>query len=88
MNRISLKSFANMRSAYAAMTSLEKEYLLANKKKITVDLTLSSTSQPFHDERGRVRMGEEKVEVNAVFDSNNAKHTAELDWLKQKVDTL
>lgn len=75
-----------MRSAYAAMTSLEKEYLLANKKKITVDLTLSSTSQPFYDERGRVRMGEEKIELNAVFDGTNTKHTMELDWLKQKIE--
>lgn len=78
-----------MGEAYACLLALEGAYLKTHKKRHQIDLTLTSTSQPLRDQqgrmltddRGRVRLSPEVVEVRAVYDDKDPAHTAEYQWL-------
>lgn len=69
-----------MREAYAAIQALETEYLKANKRKPVIELTLASTSRPVFDERGKLKLTNEMVEVRAVYDDKIAAQVAEYEW--------
>ncbi len=77
-----------MSKAYAALLGLETQYLKANKRKHAIDLTLTSTSTTLRDnqgriltdDRGRVRLSPEVIEVRAVYESSNSAHVTEYQW--------
>lgn len=88
ITRSTVKSFPSMREAYAAILALEKDYLLENKKKSTIQLTLSSTSSPVYDERGRLRLSKEHIEVRAVFDDGIISQITESEWFKAHINKI
>lgn len=69
-----------MREAYAAILALEAEYLKAHKRKTAIELTMTSTSKPMYDERGRAKLSTETVEVRAVYDDGAPTQVAEYEW--------
>lgn len=71
---------SSMREAYAAILALETDYLKANKHKASIDLTLSSTSKPVYDDRGRAKLSTETIEVRAVYDDGSAAQVSEYEW--------
>lgn len=88
MIRSVISSYPDMRAAVAALYALEAEYLKTNKHKVSVDLTVSSSSQPFYDDRGRARMGQETIELNAWYDAKDAGQSAEIAWLKTQAKEM
>lgn len=87
-NRLPLKTFPDMRAAHAAIKTLETDYLKAHKKRHLIDLTLSSTSQPFLDDRGRARMGTERIEVNLAYDAKSPTHETDVRWFVERAKSL
>lgn len=83
INRLTIRSdYPDMRAAHAATLVLEAAYLKTFKRKAVVDLALASTSKPFLDDRGRARMGVERIEVTAVYDGKDPAQVAEAAWFK------
>ena len=80
--RSSLFTYPNMRAELTALTDLELSYLKANKHKNTVSLTLTSTSRPIYDERGRMKLSNEIIEVRAVYDGAVPTQVSEYEWFK------
>lgn len=78
--RSTLQSFSSMREAYAALLSYEADYLRANKRKATIELTLASTSKPLYDQYGRMKLSNEVIEVRAVYDEGVAAQIVEYEW--------
>ncbi len=86
--RSPILSFDSMSKAYDSILSLEAAYLKANKRKATISLTLASTSQPLRDsggriltdDRGRIRLSPEVVEVRAVYDNQSPTQVTESQW--------
>lgn len=69
-----------MREAYASVLALEAAYLKTHKRKHVIDLTLSSTSRPVYDERGRPKLSNEVIEVRAVYDEAAPAQVADYQW--------
>lgn len=80
--------FPSMRSAYERLLALESAYLVANRRKHVIELTLSSQSIPLRDatgairvdDRGRIRMSPEIIEVRAVYDDAAPAQVSEWQW--------
>lgn len=85
-NMITRSTIANpysMREAYGLILSLEAEYLRAHKRKSAIELTLSSTSKPIYDDRGRPKLSNEVVEVRAVYESDDQAQLTEAQWFEE-----
>ncbi len=88
ITRSPISSFDSMSKAYDSLLGLEAAYLKVNKRKHAIDLTLTSTSTTLRDnqgriltdDRGRVRLSPEVIEVRAVYESSNPAHVTEYQW--------
>lgn len=75
---------ASMREAYALILDLEARYLRENRRKHEIELTLSSSSRPVYDERGRPKLSNETIEVRAVYDSGAPTQALEYQWFERE----
>ncbi len=86
ITRRTLKSFASMREAYAALLALDADYLKTNRRKSALELTLCSTFTPQYDAQGRPLPERQTIEVRCWYDSPT--QDAEYQWFVGRAASL
>ncbi len=69
ITRSPLRAYSDMRSAYAAILTLDADYLRTNRRKSALELTLCSTFTPQYDAQGRSLPEKQTIEVRCWYDS-------------------
>lgn len=77
-----------MRDAYSRLSILEADFFKTYRRRNDVELTLTSTSAPLRDqsgnmkfdERGRIRLSPEIVEIRVVYDDTNPEQVEQYSW--------
>jgi len=86
LTRSPLRTFANMRSAHAALLALDADYLKTNRRKSALELTLCSTFTPVLDARGYETGHKETIEVRCIYDTPT--QDADYQWFVERAASL
>jgi hypothetical protein len=86
--RTSIQTLPSMREAYDRLLAMTADYTKTNRGKPSIELTLTSQSSPVRDkggrmvvdDRGRIKLGPELIEIRAVYDDAAPDQMTEYRW--------